>query len=146
MMDNPLISIVVCTCNRAEMLKQTMETVFAQQYRPVEILIVDDGSTDNTKELMESCGDRVRYYRQENKGIAATRTTACKLAIGEYIAFQDDDLMSADRILNLYETLCKYPEAGFAVGNWAYIDAEGNLTAKKSKFNIQDGYKAGRLN
>lgn len=152
-MNNPLISIVVCTYNRAHMLKQTMETIFAQQYRPVEILVVDDGSTDNTQELIESYGDKVRYYRQKNKGIAATRTTACKLALGEYIAFQDDDdLISADRILNLYETLCKYPEAVFAVGDWAYIDAEGNLTGKKSKFNIQaekeepvlieDGYKA----
>jgi glycosyltransferase involved in cell wall biosynthesis len=137
MKNNPLISIVVCTHNRADLIGQTMETIFAQEYKPVEILVVDDGSTDNTLELMKGYGDRIRYYRQENKGIAATRTAACKLALGEYIAFQDDDdLMTPDRITCLYGALCRYPKAIFSMGDWEYMDQAGNFTGKKHQVNI----------
>jgi glycosyltransferase involved in cell wall biosynthesis len=109
-----------------------METVFAQRYKPVEIVVLDDGSTDHTQELMKSYGDRVRYFWQENQGIAATRTAACRLAKGEFIAFQDDDdLMPPDRIVHLYEGLCQYPSAVFATGDYALIDPEGNLTGKR---------------
>lgn len=135
------------------MLKFTMETIFAQTYRPVEVLIVDDGSTDGTGELLESYGDRIRYFRKEKSGIAETRTVACKLAEGEYIAFQDDDdLMPPNRIGLLYDALCQYPDAIFALGDWAFIDADGRSTGKRSTFQIkpeneapiliEDGYEA----
>ncbi len=150
---DPLISIIVCTYNRADMLKETMRSIFAQEYRPVEILLFDDGSTDNTPEVAAGYGERIRYYRQENKGIGAARTAACQLAQGEYIAFQDDDdLMPPDRIPCLYEALQQHPRAVFAVGEWAHIDGEGKLTGEKSTFKIaakdnkplliEDGYKA----
>ncbi len=150
---DPLISIIVCTYNRADMLKETMRSIFAQEYRPVEILLFDDGSTDNTPEVAAGYGERVRYYRQENKGIGAARTAACKLAQGEYIAFQDDDdLMPPDRIPCLYEALQQHPRAVFAAGEWAHIDGEGKLTGEKSGLKIaakdnkplliEDGYKA----
>ncbi len=150
---DPLISIIVCTYNRADMLKEAMRSIFAQEYRPVEILLFDDGSTDNTPEVAAGYGERVRYYRQENKGIGAARTAACQLAQGEYISFQDDDdLMPPDRISCLYEALQQHPRAVFAAGDLAYIDGEGKLTGKKSTFKIaakdnkplliEDGYKA----
>lgn len=149
----PLVSIVVCTHNRASFLRHTMDTIFAQEYEPAEILIVDDGSTDGTRELIESYGDRVRYFRKEKSTIAHTRSVACRLAQGEYIAFQDDDdLMVPDRIGLLHDALMKQPEASLALGDWAYIDADGNDTGKKSMFHIHakgdepillnDGYRA----
>jgi len=95
-----------------------MASVFAQEYEPVEIVVVDDGSTDGTPALMAGYGERVRYYWQENKGVSATRTTACQLARGEYIAFQDDDdLMPPDRIVALYDAIRQFPSAVFAVGD-----------------------------
>lgn len=131
-MKYPLVSIVICCHNRVDLLPATMVSVFAQEYRPVEIVVVDDGSTDGTHKLMASYGDKVRYFWQENQGIAATRTAACRLARGEFIAFQDDDdLMPPDRIVHLYEGLRQYPSAVFATGDYALIDAEGNLTGKR---------------
>ena len=154
-MNKPLVSILICCHNRGHLLPQTMESVFAQEYKPVEIVVLDDGSTDNTPELMASFGDRVRYYWQENQGVAAARTAACRLAKGEYIAFQDDDdLMPPKRIILLYEALCQHPKASFAMGDWACIDREGNFTGERSNFKIklgakdnetfliEDGYKA----
>jgi len=149
----PLVSIVICCYNRAHLLAQTMASVFAQEYDPVEIIVVDDGSTDNTPELMASYGQKIRYYWQENQGVAITRTNACRLAKGEFIAFQDDDdLMPPDRIVRLYEALCKYPSAVLAVGDWEEIDGEGELIGRRTRFNvhvdneetvlIKDGYRA----
>jgi glycosyltransferase involved in cell wall biosynthesis len=130
--DKPLISILVCCYNRAQILPETMESVFAQEYHPVEIIVLDDGSTDDTAELMESYGDKIRYFKQENQGIAVTRTNACRLAKGEYIAFQDDDdIMPPDRIDTLYKALSRYPDAVFAVGDWAEIDGDGKLTGRR---------------
>lgn len=154
-MNNPLVSIIICCHNRAHFLPMTMESVFAQEYLPVEIIVCDDGSTDNTTELMAGYGDRIRYYRHENQGIAVTRTKASQLARGEFIAFQDDDdLMPPDRITRLYAALCQYPGAVFSMGDWACIDSEGNFTGRKTDFKsrlgincdenflIEDGYKA----
>jgi glycosyltransferase involved in cell wall biosynthesis len=131
-MEQPLISIVVCCHNRRLYLEQTLRSVFAQTYRPVEIVVLDDGSTDGTDQLIASYGDRVRYTWQTQRGIAATRTAACKLARGEFIAFQDDDdLMAPERINTLYKAICDYPSAVFAVGDYALIDAEGNVTGHR---------------
>lgn len=156
-MSNPLVSIVVCCYNRGHYLKQTMESIFAQRYKPVEIVVLDDGSTDHTQELMKSYGDRVRYYWQKNQGIAVARTAGCQFAKGEYIAFQDDDdLMPPDRITYLLEALRQYPSAVLALGDYAFIDSDGNLTGEKSHFPIaidskelieeplliEDGYEA----
>lgn len=68
------VSIVVCCYNHAHMLPQTMASIFAQEYQPAEIVVLDDGSTDNTAELMAGYGDRTRYYHQDNQGIAAPAT------------------------------------------------------------------------
>lgn len=131
-MTNPLVSIVICCHNRAHLLPETMASVFAQAYEPVEIVVVDDGSTDDTLELMARYGEKVRYYWQTNRGVALTRTTGCQLAKGDYIAFQDDDdLMPTDRIVTLYEAFKKHPSTSFAVGDWAAIDHNGNLTGER---------------
>ena len=151
--NNPLISIVICCYNRAHLLPQTMESVFAQEYEPVEIVVLDDGSTDETPALMADYGERIRYYWQENQGIAQTRTNGCKLAKGEYIAFQDDDdLMPPDRITVLYEALKQHPSAVLAVGDWAEIDEHGDPTGHRwlperstelqDPILFHDGYKA----
>jgi glycosyltransferase involved in cell wall biosynthesis len=152
-MHSPLISIVICCHNRAHMLPHTIESVLAQNYKPVEVILFDDGSTDNTEELIAGYGNKVRYHWQENAGVAVARTNACRLAKGEFIAFQDDDdLMPPDRITRLHEALLMHPSAVLAVGDWAEIDENGELTGKRSSsiqysigeapILIKNGYKA----
>jgi len=137
-MTNPLVSIIICSYNRAHLLPQTLASVFSQEYKPVEIIIVDDGSTDYTNEVIAGYGDSVRYFRQENKGIAEARTTGCRLAKGDFIAFHDDDdLMVGSRIVRLYEVFKDHPSAVLGFAECAWIDEAGSLTGKRSKFNLK---------
>lgn len=130
--DRPLVSILICTYNRAHLLPEALESVFSQTYEPVEIIVLDDGSTDETEKLVAGYGDRVRYYKQKNQGIAMARSKVCTFARGDLITFQDDDdLMPPGRIEVLYEALCEHPNAVFAVGDLAEIDEEGKLTGKR---------------
>ena len=90
---NPTVSIILPTYNRAHTLKKAIDSVLNQTYEDFELIIVDDGSTDNTYNLIKSINDhRIIYVKHEkNKGAAAARNTGIRLAKGRYIAFQDSD-------------------------------------------------------
>jgi len=93
-MKNSLVSIIVPTFNRAYCLRRAIDSALAQTHRRVEVLLVDDGSTDNTRELVaERYGSvgRVRYIHQPNQGVSAARNRALALAEGDYVAFLDSD-------------------------------------------------------
>ncbi len=138
-MPNPLVSIVINCYNRAHFLEQTMETVFAQTYHPIEIIVIDDGSKDETPQLMAKYENKIRYYRQENQGIAVSRTTGGRMARGEYIAFQDDDdLMVPDRVAVLMNGFKEFPSAVLSVGDYEFIDSDGIPTGEKCHFQIHD--------
>jgi len=87
------VSVVIPTYNRAEFLKRAIESVFKQTFQDFELIIVDDGSTDKTKEVVNSFwSDKIKYIYQENSGGAARpKNTGIKVATGEYIAILDDD-------------------------------------------------------
>lgn len=87
-----LISVVIPTYNRAGYITNALESVLSQTYQNFEILIVDDGSTDDTKEVILSLDNpKIRYIYQENAGASAARNTGIKNAKGEFIAFLDSD-------------------------------------------------------
>lgn len=128
----PLISIVMCTYNRAHLLPETIQSLLMQRYSPVEIVVLDDGSTDDTVQVLKGYGDRLRFASQPNSGIAIARTRAAGLARGELIAFHDDDdPMPDDRLTSLYEGLSRFPEAVMAVGDWAIVDHLGAPTGER---------------
>ena len=86
-----LFSVVIPTHNRAGLLAETLETVFAQEERDFEILVVDDGSTDETPAVLKRYAGRIEVLRQENRGPAAARNLGIERARGQYVAFLDSD-------------------------------------------------------
>jgi glycosyltransferase involved in cell wall biosynthesis len=91
--DGPLVSAVICTYRRAHLVTRAIKSVQEQSYKNIEIIVVDDASPDNTREVISQINDsRIRYIRhQTNKGLPAARNTGIREAKGEYIAFLDDD-------------------------------------------------------
>jgi len=93
-MKDPRVSVIIPTYNRAKTLPRAVESVLNQTFDGFELLIVDDGSIDNTKEVtdnLKSEDDRIQYFYQENNGAAAARNLGIKKSSGEYIAFLDSD-------------------------------------------------------
>lgn len=112
-MKNPLVSIVIPVYNGGHFLKTALESVLAQDYQPYEIIIVDDGSTDNTAEIASSVPE-ARYYYQANQGVAAARNRGVLAARGDYLAFLDADDIWAPGKLSLQVSLLRsHPEVGY---------------------------------
>jgi glycosyltransferase involved in cell wall biosynthesis len=88
-----LVSIILPTYNRSELIKRSIDSVLTQKYGNFELIVIDDGSTDNTEEILKSFNDeRIRILKnKENKGAAAARNMGISISIGTYIAFQDSD-------------------------------------------------------
>lgn len=131
-MAGPLVSIVIPTHNRRRYIPLTMKSVLAQGYKPVEVVVVDDGSTDGTREWLESLGERITLLTQVARGVAAARNVAVRAARGDFIAFQDDDdLMPPDRIATLLALLHEHPEAVLATGDYEVIDEYGHSKGER---------------
>jgi glycosyltransferase involved in cell wall biosynthesis len=98
-MTTPLISCIIAVFNGEQFLREALDSILAQTYHPLEILVVDDGSTDRTPEIVSEYADAVRYFRQSNAGPGAARNTGLNQAKGEFIAFLDaDDLWHKDKL------------------------------------------------
>ena len=99
--DDPTVSVVIPTYNRATVLDRSIDSVLAQTYTDFELIVVDDGSTDDTRDVIGEFEDeRIRYFRhEENEGVSAARNTGIREANGKFIAFQDsDDSWHADKL------------------------------------------------
>jgi glycosyltransferase involved in cell wall biosynthesis len=97
--DRPLISTVIPCHNGARYLGAAIESVLAQSYRPLEIIVVDDGSTDDTPAVAATFAAAIRYCRRSHGGAARARNHGVELAAGSFLAFLDaDDLWAADKL------------------------------------------------
>jgi glycosyltransferase involved in cell wall biosynthesis len=97
---NPRVSVVIPTYNRADKVGKAIESVLVQTVTDLEVIVVDDGSSDNTGEVLKAAyGDRIRYYFQSNQGASVARNRGVEEARGEWIAFLDsDDVWEKDKI------------------------------------------------
>lgn len=104
-----MVSVIIPTYNRADKIKPAVESVLNQTYSDFELIIVDDGSTDNTKSVIESIDDsRIKYVHQKNAGACAARNNGIRCAKGEYIAFHDsDDIWHKDKLEKQMDVLQK---------------------------------------
>ena len=88
---NCLVSVIVPTYNRGWIVKEAIDSVLKQDYPHVELIVVDDGSTDDTPELLAVYGDRITVFRQKNQGVSSARNRGIEKSSGELIAFLDSD-------------------------------------------------------
>ncbi|MBW1785298.1 MAG: glycosyltransferase family 2 protein [Deltaproteobacteria bacterium] len=98
-MSKPLISCIIPAFNSDKYLAEALDSIVAQTYRPFEIIVADDGSTDTTAEVSEGYGDKVRFLSQKTAGPAATRNFGLQNAKGDFVAFLDaDDLWHPEKL------------------------------------------------
>jgi glycosyltransferase involved in cell wall biosynthesis len=122
--DQPLISVVVNCFNHGRFLGEAIESVLAQTYSHFEIIVVDDGSTDDTAEVSRTYG--VRYHYQNNAGISVGRNVGMGLARGDYILFLDaDDRLRPATLEISIRYLLDNPDWAFISGNYIWIDSDG---------------------
>jgi glycosyltransferase involved in cell wall biosynthesis len=122
----PKVSIIIPTYNRADMIGDAIQSVLEQVCTDWELIVVDDGSVDNTRQAVESFSDpRIRYIYQENKGLPGARNTGIRASTGEYIAFLDsDDLFLPEKLKLQAAVLNQNPETGLVASGWTEVDAQ----------------------
>lgn len=123
----PLVSVIIPAYNGERYLSSAIDSLLVQDYANIEIIIVDDGSTDNTKEIVQVYGDKIKYFYKPNGGEASARNYGIRKAAGDFIAFLDcDDLYKKDKISKQLKTLLAHPDCGFVYNDIEVIDAGGN--------------------
>jgi glycosyltransferase involved in cell wall biosynthesis len=129
-----LVSIIIPTYNYGTYIKQAIDSVLDQSYKNFEIIVADDGSTDNTKNLIQTqYPNEVRYYYQQNKGPGAARNLGLKYIRGEYIVFLDADDSFLPKNLETKITLLeKQPQIDWAFSDAIFHDEGGNFMRKGS--------------
>ena len=117
-----LVSVVIPCFNQEKYLAETLESIFSQTYQTVEIIVIDDGSTDNTASVAKSYGNRIRFVQQFNKGTSAARNVGLELCMGKYIQYLDgDDLIELDKISKQVEFLEAHHDIGIVYSDVRYF-------------------------
>ncbi len=138
----PKVSVVIPAYNGAKFLAEAIESVLAQTYRDFEIIIVDDGSTDNTRQVVDIFKDScIKYIYQKNQGVSAARNRGIGLAGGEYIALLDADDIRLERSLEKQvAVLDENPGVGLVYGQLSMMDEGGKVyRTKGSSFMNRSG-------
>jgi glycosyltransferase involved in cell wall biosynthesis len=135
---SPLVSVIMAAYNAAEHVGEALESVLAQDWRPLEVVVVDDGSTDDTAAVVRRYPDVV-YVHQENQGPAAARNAAVARSTGEFVAnFDSDDLLPPTRVGDQVRYLLAHPEVGAVFGRQEWMNAP-DWMAKDDIYGDVDG-------
>lgn len=124
----PLVSVIIPSHNCEAYISETINCILAQDYSAIELLIIDDGSTDKTREIVLSYGNQVRLIVQENAGVCAARNRGIKEAFGHYICLMDhDDYWCPDKISRQVRMFTDYPETGIVYSAFTlwFSDSDG---------------------
>jgi glycosyltransferase involved in cell wall biosynthesis len=144
-MGNQKVSVIIPTYNRAYCLPTTIGSLQAQTYPHWEALIIDDGSTDGTAELVQSMANadpRVRYFPQKNSGVSAARNAGIRIADGEWVAFLDsDDAWEPLKLAAQIACFNQLPDIGMVWTDMNAFDAEGNLVSSRHLRKMYSAYQ-----
>ena len=139
-----MISVIIPLYNKVNTIASTLKTVFQQTYTDYEIVIVDDGSTDGSADVVRAINDtRIRLFSQPNAGVSAARNRGIKEARGEFVAFLDaDDKWEADYLETQMHLVEKYPQCAVFATRYGTYSKEGMFTpaiVRKLPFHDVDG-------
>ena len=128
MSTSPLVSVVIPVRDGAPFIAEAIDSVLAQSYRNLECIVVDDGSTDGTAEIVEAYGDRVRNLTTGRGGVSAARNLGIERASGELIAFLDaDDVWLPLKLEKQVAMMERHPDAALCYTGLKLIDVHGNV-------------------
>ena len=140
------VSVVIPTYNKADYTKKTVDSVLAQTYPNLEVIVVDDGSHDNTVKVVEQYGNRVRLIQKANGGACSARNEGIRNATGEYVAFIDcDDLYYPEKIQRCIDYLEYKPQSGFVYTAVNFIDDHDRIVGIYDHHRSREGDIAGAL-
>jgi len=124
--DRPLVSVIVTFYNQADFVAPALEGVLAQRYRPVEVIVVDDGASDDTLRACAAYGDRITVVHQENAGPSGARNSGLQRARGSLLAFLDgDDIWTPGKLETQVEAALRCPESGLVAVDGEAFSSEG---------------------
>lgn len=127
-MSRPAVSVVIPAYNAAWCVRKAIESVLAQDYRDFELIVVDDGSTDDTSAVLADYGDRIRVVRKANEGLSSARNAGIAAALGEYVAFLDaDDWWLPGKLSRQVAFMQAHPELGFTSTAARVEDPQGRF-------------------
>ena len=145
---NPLVSIVIPVYNGSNYVSEAIDSALAQTYKNIEIVVVNDGSTDNTEEIVKSYGNKVRYFKKQNGGVSTALNLGIKKMKGEYFSWlSHDDLYYPEKIEKQVKELervdSKDRDKTILMSNFALIDKHGkiiSITGIENIYNLKNGF------
>ena len=136
----PLVSVIIPSYNAARYVAEAVASALAQTYQPLEIILINDGSTDDTEEVLLPYVGKMRYFYQPNRGLSATRNRAIALARGELIAFLDaDDVWLPEKLARQVDCLTQNPRIGLVHTNYVKLYADTGIRLPRETPDITDG-------
>lgn len=134
------VTVIIPSYNKAEYTRRTVESVLAQTYPNIEIIVVDDGSKDETPSVMGRYLDRIRFIQKSNGGACSARNEGIRHATGDYVAFLDcDDLYLPEKVKRCVDYLEERPDVGFVYTGVYFIDDQERMVGKYDHPRSQEG-------
>jgi hypothetical protein len=139
-----LVSVIIPCYNRAYIVRQTIDSVLAQTYANFEAVVIDDGSTDNTREVVTGYTDRrIRFFHKTNGGLSSARNAGLDVARGEFVAFLDsDDAWHPWKLAAQVEIFRRHPEAGLIWSDMSTFVKDGEILSERhlrAYYSVYDG-------
>jgi glycosyltransferase involved in cell wall biosynthesis len=124
----PLVSIIIPCYNQGRFLTEAVESALGQSYPHVEVIVVNDGSTDETAEVAGRLAGRIQYLEQENRGVCVARNAGLLASRGEWLLFLDaDDFLAPGTLQRIMEASAREPDVDVFLGQWHYANEKGEI-------------------
>ena len=136
-----LVSVIIPVYNGELYLKEALDSVFSQTYRPIEVIVIDDGSTDKTRDIALQYADKITYIYQQNGGVASARNRGIEASHGEYLSLLDaDDLWIETKLQEQMDQFQQNPELDFSLGKIVHFFSPHISAEMRSRFQEPQSY------